>query len=183
MVNACRGVYQKLFYEGLKFIVFDTETQDGILGASPLKPDGAGANGLSDGHTQLWWRPKSGNCSSTLEIPVELKGNWSPLIAQAGTALMSARPLRQFTLTIAYNHASHELPFLVFHAGGLTASHALDPNKRDDHKDILRLSLALLTWETPGDAGLPEWSNDVEMFVQRGADDEDSVLMRVTETL
>jgi hypothetical protein len=185
-VDACRVVCQKLFYERLKFIVFDTETQDGVLGASPLKPDGAGANGLSEGETKLWWRPESGSRASTLEIPIEVKGLWSKLVSQAGTyarALMTARPLRQFSLVIAYNHAYHELRFLVFHAGGMTASHALCPNKRVDHKNILRLVLALLTWETHGDAGLPEWCNDSEMFVQRDEYDEKGVRMRVTETL
>jgi hypothetical protein len=34
-VDACRVVHQKLFYEWLKFVVFNTETQDGVLGATP----------------------------------------------------------------------------------------------------------------------------------------------------
>ena len=96
---------------------------------------------------------------------------------------MTAMPLRQFSLVIAYNHDQHELRFLVFHVGGMTASHGLSPNKPNDHQNILRLILALLTWETPGDAGLPEWCSDVEMFVQRGGDDQNGVQMRVTETL
>jgi hypothetical protein len=185
-VDACRVVYHKSFYEFLNFIVFDTATQDRVLGAFPLKPDGAGSNGLRKDETRLWWRPKSGHRRSTMEIPVEVKGSWRELVSQAGTharALMTARPLRQFSLVIAYNHACQELRFLVFHAGGLTSSRALRPNQRGDHKDILRLFLALLTWETPGDAGLPEWSNDVEMFIQRGEDDQNGLRMQVTETL
>ena len=65
----------------------------------------------------------------------------------------------------------------------MTASHALCPNRRVDHKNILHLILALLTWETPGDAGLPEWCNDSEMFVQRDEHDEKGVRMRKTEML
>jgi hypothetical protein len=65
----------------------------------------------------------------------------------------------------------------------LTASHALHPNKAEDRKHILRLFLSLLTWDTPGDAGLPEWSNDAETFVQRSKDDRDGVRMRVKENL
>ena len=53
-VDACCDIYQKLFYEWLKFTVFNTEMQDEVLGASPLKPDGTGANGLSEGETKLW---------------------------------------------------------------------------------------------------------------------------------
>jgi len=48
-----------------------------------------------------------------------------------------------------------------FHAGGLTSSPPLKPNDTQDHRDILRLFLSLLTWKSPGDAGLPEWCNDV----------------------
>jgi hypothetical protein len=185
-VDACGSRYQKSFYEKLKFAVFDAETQDKVLGASPLKPDGAGANVLPNGETKIWWCPESGKQSATLEIPVEVKGHWSKLISQAGTyanALMTARPLRQFSLVIAYNHAPQELQFLIFHAGGLTASHALRPNHHKDCRNILLLILALLTWDKPGDVGLPEWCNNVEMFVQRGMDDENSVWMQVTETL
>jgi hypothetical protein len=187
-VDACRGIYDKsLFYKQLNFIVFDRSTQDGVLGAGVLKPDGVGGNGLSpEPSTRLWWRPPSGDRSSTVEIPVEVKVNWADLVSQAGTysrALTSARPLRQFSLVIAYNHSVQQLRFLVFHSGGLTASHALRPNEPADHKDILRLILSLLTWKTPADAGLPEWTNDVEMFVQKGEDDQEGLRMRIEEIL
>jgi hypothetical protein len=69
-VDACCIYDKSLFYDKLKFIVFNTPTQDGVQGASPLKPDGTGSNGLSEGNKRLWWRPESGNHSSTLEIPI-----------------------------------------------------------------------------------------------------------------
>jgi hypothetical protein len=58
-LDACRGFYHKSFYKDLKFIVFDTQTQDGILGAHPLKPDISGADGLLEKNKRLWWRPES----------------------------------------------------------------------------------------------------------------------------
>jgi len=79
-VETCRGICQKLFYERLKFIIYDTQMQDGILGASPLKPDGAGANGLSEGERKLWGRLQSGERKATLEIPIEVKRGWRMLI-------------------------------------------------------------------------------------------------------
>lgn len=186
-IAACRGVYDKSkIYNELNFIVFDTPTQDGVRGASPLKPDGAGGNGLSEGNKKLWWRPESGLRSSTMEIPIEVKDSWPGIISQAGTyslALISARPLRQFSLVIAYNHKHRQLRFLVFHAGGLTASHALHPNEEKDHRDIIRLILSLLTWKEAGDAGLPGWSNDVEMFVQKDENDRKGLKMHEKEIL
>ena len=70
-------------------------------------------------------------------------------------ALTSARPLCQFSLVIAYNHKQSELRFLVFHAGGLTASCPLNLNQPNDHMDIICLILS--TWKRAGDAGLPSW--------------------------
>jgi len=186
-VAACRSVYtESKFYKLLNFIVFNHPTRDGVRGASPLKLDGAGANGLSSKETRLWWRPPSGDRSSTIEIPVEVKAKWAELVSQAGTyccVLTSARPLRQFSLVLGYNHTSHELRFLLFHAGGLTASPGLCLRDPKHHKNILHLFLSLLTWKTPGDAGLPEWSNDVEVFVQKGEDDQEGLRMRVEEVL
>ena len=186
-VDVCCDVYDKSrYYDKLKFIVFDTPTQDGVLGASPLKPDGAGGNGLSEGNKRLWWRPESGDRSSTMEIPVEVKGAWADLVSQAGTysrALTSAKPLRQFSLVIGYNYKHHQLRFLVFHTGGLTASRALHPNQPKDHRNIIFLILSLLTWKRAGDAGLPEWNNDVEMFVQKDENDQEGLRMHLKEVL
>jgi hypothetical protein len=186
-LDACRCVYNKsIYYNKLNFISFNRPTQDGVLGASPLKPDGAGANGVRAGELKLWWRPKTGDRSKTMEIPVEVKSTWRELVAQSGTyarAMRNARPLRQFSLVLAYNHSDHALRFLVFHAGGLTASPPLKLNKPDHYKNILCLILSLLTWKTPGDAGLPEWTNDVEMFLQKNPDDQEGLRMLIDKAL
>ena len=115
-----------------------------------------------------------------------MKGGWADLVSQAGTysrALSSARPLRQFSLVIDYNHKRHEPRSLVFHTGGLTASHALRPNQPKYHTDIIRLILSLLTWKSARDAGLPKWTNDVEIFVQKDANDREGLRMHVKEVL
>jgi hypothetical protein len=186
-LDACRSTYHKpTYYDKLRFIAFHRSTQDGVLGASPLKPDGAGVNGSSNGEIKLWWRPKSGDRSKTMEIPVEVKPKWRELVTQSGTyarAMRIARPLRQFSLVLAYNHSIHELRFLVFHAGGLTASPSLNLNDSKHYKDILSLILSLLTWKTPGDAGLPEWTNEVEMFVQRDSVDKVGLRMLIANSL
>jgi hypothetical protein len=118
--------------------------KDGIRGAYALKPDGAGVRLSSNELSQiqlprLWWRPKSLK-DLMLDIAVQSKDDWGELIQQAATytrALNNAKPLRQFSLVIAYNHVLREMRFLVFHAGGLTASRGLYLEKRKDHSDIL----------------------------------------------
>jgi hypothetical protein len=112
-VDACHCIHDRFcIYNKLKFIVFNTPMQDSVRGASPLKPDSASSNRLSEWNKQLWWCPESGDHSSTMEIPIEVKNCWFDLILQAATyshALISARPLCQFSLVIAYNHIDHQL--------------------------------------------------------------------------
>jgi hypothetical protein len=178
------GVDASHYYSDLNFIVWDNPTKDGVRGAHALKPDCVGAQSLRDIPSALWWRPPSGERSSTVEIPVEVKDGWWGLVSQAATyarCLTNAVPLRQFSLVIGYNHVTTELRFLFFHAGGLTSSPPLKPNDPQDHRAILRLFLSLLTWKSRGDAGLPEWCNDVDVFVQRSRDDKQGVQMRVKE--
>jgi len=172
------------YYSALKFIVWDRLMKDGVRGAHALKPDSVGAQCLNDVSSGLWWRPPSGKRSLTVEIPVEVKDGWAGLVSQVATyarCLINAIPLRQFSLVIGYNHVSKQLRFLVFHAGGLTSSPPLKPYDSQDHRAILRLFLSLLTWKSIGDAGLPKWCNDVDVFVQRNRDDKQGVQMRVKE--
>ena len=56
--NAC--VACKPSYEDLKFIVFDTQTQDGVLGVHSLESDIAVADGIIEKSERLWQRPESG---------------------------------------------------------------------------------------------------------------------------
>lgn len=178
--KSCSGHY----YSALNFATWGRPTKDGVRDAHPLKPDCVGAQNLPNKPSELWWRPQFGHRSSTVEIPVEVKDSWPELVSQAATyarSLINAVPLRQFSLVIGYNHQSRELRFLVFHAGGLTSSPPLKPDKSKDQPAILRLFLSLLTWNSPGDAGFPEWCNDVDMYIQRSRDDRQGVEMRITQ--
>jgi hypothetical protein len=171
----------------LKFTKYDKEMKDRVKGAERLKPDIAGTQNPRRGkEIELWWMPSTGERSLTMEIPVEVKGNWKELVSQAATyarGLSNAIPLHQFCLVLGYNHKIQELRFLVFHAGGLTTSTGLLVGNSDHCKDILRLFLSLLTWKSAGDAGIPEWGNDIYMFVQRDEDDLAGVKMEVKEVL
>ncbi|KAF8305175.1 hypothetical protein DL93DRAFT_2066436, partial [Clavulina sp. PMI_390] len=98
-------------------VPYDRSTLDGIDGAASLRPDLVSIRGGKTLDTlpksRCWWRD--------IDFVVEVKGDWKPLVAQAGTyarALLSVDPRRTFALVIAYNHEDHQVRFLFFHRGG-----------------------------------------------------------------
>ena len=173
-VAACHqslGQLKGEYYDDLKFIVWDCEVKDGVAGAAALKPDLVGGKGLQDKDltraSGLYWRPSNPN-NSQLLILVEVKASWPELVRQAGTyarCLFGASPLRQYAMVLGYSHIESTFRFLFFYRGGLTSSCALDPSSQKDQHDILRIFLAILSWETPAHAGLPMWCNDGEMIL------------------
>lgn len=188
-LDACRSVMPSTkngrFYALLRF--FDRGNNpmaDGVYGANPLKPDVVGISG-EECPSKLWWRPATMKRADTAEVPYEVKESWAELINQAATyarCLFSASPLRSFALVLAYNQAQHSFRFLVFHRGGLTASTPISfltiREQGPDQTNFLRLLISLLTWESRGDAGLPEWSNDREMILACSADDREGKRFR-----
>ncbi|KAJ8454650.1 hypothetical protein ONZ45_g19220 [Pleurotus djamor] len=170
---------RKRWYSELKFVVYDKATGDGVDNAAALKPDLAGGELAGFTHGVLYWNnPKS---SLQILLPVEVKNNdsWTAIVSQAATyarCLFSASPSRQFALVIGINHASKQLRFLVFHRGGLTASKALPMLEDGSRREILRLFLAILTWESAEDAGFAEWLSDAEIVLPRDKDDEQGIV-------
>ena len=192
-VQACGQVLgdtRGKLYRDLKFIVWDHPMADGIAGASPLKPDLGAGKGLPKRDTiktggGLYWRPPESS-NYQLLIPVEVKGNWAELVCQAGTyarCLFSASPLRQFALVLGYSHIKQEFRFLIFHHGGLTSSLPLNPNSQTGQQDILRIFVAILSWETPAHAGFPMWCNDSEMMLPASATGDENILAQVKKVL
>lgn len=182
VLEACRSVQNHQYYKDLRFCTYDRVTQDGIAGASALKPDLAGVL-WEFGQDNIWWATPPGHSTPSLLLPVEVKNNWPELIKQAGTyarCLFSAEPLRQFALVLGYVHIKGELRFLVFHRGGLTMSSIL---KSSERQQIVRLFLALCTWNTRGDAGLPDWCSGGKMRLPMNPNDTTGALFRVQDTL
>ena len=115
----------------------------------------------------LYWRP-TGPDDHELLLPVEVKAGWKDLVRQAGTyarCLFVANPLRKFALVLGYEYELKEIRILVFHHGGLTSSQALKINTKEGKDDLLHIFLAILSWNTVYDAGLPLWCNDIDMFL------------------
>ncbi|KAF5367893.1 hypothetical protein D9757_011247 [Collybiopsis confluens] len=157
----------KAIYGDLMFWVWDKLLGDKVDGAHPLAPDIAGALGTEE-PKKLFWSPKLGE--KGMKVPVEVKNDWSKLVAQAGTyarALFSANPLRQFVLVLGYNHAQSMMRFLVFHRGGLTASTPLLLRTEAGQNEFILLLSAILTWKTPQDAGFPAWCNENQIFLPK----------------
>ena len=89
------------------------------------------------------------------------------MVRQAGTyarCLFMASPLRKFALVLGYEYDTQEIRILVFHHGGLTSSKPLKLNA-NDIEDLLHIFLAILSWKTVVDAGLPLWCNDSSMIL------------------
>lgn len=193
-LNSCveksRSRFENLvghYQDQLTFNVYDRPTGDGIWDANPLKPDVVGAPcsfGIKD---RLWWSPKPEDHNHAVLIPVEIKSSFRDLVLQAATyarGLFSASPLRQHALVISFNHHAHEIRFLVFHRGGLTMSNPLYVKKVEDRMDILRLFMAVLSWNTPGQAGLPVWFNGTQMSIPRSINSAaESILFHVIRVL
>ncbi|TCD62006.1 hypothetical protein EIP91_007624 [Steccherinum ochraceum] len=163
-LQACRDALAldyESYYDNLWFSAYDRETADGIGGASPLKPDVVGIKGSRPGNRvrpkeHLWWKPPMNQLLLQLLLPCEVKGRWKDLIMQAATyarALFFAAPSRIFALTLAFNHKTMQLRFLIFHRGGLTASKPLCPSQPEHFGRILQLFLSIMLWQTPTDAG------------------------------
>jgi hypothetical protein len=172
-VEACRKALGDLngeYYRDLNFVVWDNPSQDGYSG-HPLKPDLAGGINLPETEEikengGFYWR-RPGPNGHELLLPVEVKAGWRDLVRKAGTyarCLFKASPLRKFALVLGYEYTLQEFRFLVFHHGGLTSSQAL---KLDENgiKDFLHIFLAIISWKTDVDAGLPSWCNDSNMML------------------
>ena len=160
------------YYRGLKFVYWDKPTEDGCCGEHHLKPDLVGGIDLPKreeikANGGLYWR-RPGLNEHELLLPVEVKAGWKDLVRQAGSyarCLFMASPLRKFALVLGYEYVSQEFRFLVFHHGGLTSSHALKFNTQNGIEELLHIFLAILSWKTVVDAGLPMWCNDSNMIL------------------
>ncbi|KAJ3983677.1 hypothetical protein F5890DRAFT_1566305 [Lentinula detonsa] len=177
----------KALYRDLKFYVWDRPTKDGIEGAQPLKPDGAGVLGFgADKLDNLFWSPPAEG-GEQIVIPVEVKDNWSELLLQAATyarCMFSASPLRQFVLVIGYKHDEHSLRFLVFHRGGCTSSKPLDLDDPKGQEGFIHLLVSILTWRTRADAGFPAWCNDAQVCLPgRNAADRSPLIVDIDRIL
>ena len=194
-VDVCRGALhdykfgvtigsRPLFYDHLKFIVYDKTTADGVEGSSSVKPDLVGGLGLVP-DDRVAWSPQDPVTKQVL-LPVEVGADWVPMVFQATTyarCLFSASPSRQFAVVLGFRHVRAELRFLVFHRGGLTGSKPLSVKDEHGQKDVLRVLLSILSWKSAKDAGFSAFHNDLEMTLSRHKDDRGGVVASVAEVL
>ena len=192
-VDTCRGALDKhhesakrssRFYDRLRFIVYDKPTHDWAEEASPIKPDFLG--GLDLTSDERIARSPQNSLVDRVLIPVEVNVNWSSMVTRATAYtrhLSSASPSRRFLVVLGFQHAETQLRFLVFHRTGLTGSMPCSVRDPQDQKDILRISLSILEWSSPNDAGFLEFFDDFEMSLLRHEGDEMGTVARVTEVL
>ena len=182
-VDACRGPIGNRFYGDLKFIVYNRITEDAAEGAAALKPDLVGGLGLIPGE-KVAWSPRSPSTKQVL-LPVEVKEDWAPIVHQAATyarCLFSTSPSRHFVVVLGFRYTTNQLRFLVFHRGGLTGSLPFSV-EAEGPKDILRVFLSILAWESAEDAGFLGFYNGSEMSLLHHPNDETGVVAIVKEVL
>ncbi|KAJ7224247.1 hypothetical protein GGX14DRAFT_649174 [Mycena pura] len=154
---------QGTWYQNLTFVKYDKVMGDGVGDAPPLKPDIGGVNDKKPALT-LYWSPSDGLDKARMQLPVEVKDEWSELIAQAATygrSLFSANPSRVFALVFGVNHRTKTLRFLLFHRGGLTTHTEFRLDTPEGRAEILRVIMTILLWSEAQHAGFISTSNDL----------------------
>lgn len=102
---------------------------DTIEGSSAaIKPDGLGWLKAKEPSDRISW--------GEVEIAIEIKDNWSDLIAQAATYARAilASSSRRFALIIAFNHIDKCARFCLYHRSGMYATEALNLEKKSSFK-------------------------------------------------
>ncbi|KAJ7639181.1 hypothetical protein FB45DRAFT_1055342 [Roridomyces roridus] len=134
---------------GLRFVDGDS---DGNNGEQPSRPFVAGSLNQGAPSDEIF-----------LEIPVVTDSNWKVLLhraAEYARSLFTSSPLRKFALVFAHDHCHCQSRFLLFHRGGISASHAFDPRTVSGRRYILHAILALSTCRNWEDLGLPSWHDE-----------------------
>ncbi|KAI0754535.1 hypothetical protein C8Q80DRAFT_1139655 [Daedaleopsis nitida] len=172
------------WWTSLKFFVYDKPTKDGVEGAAPLKPDLVGVASGEAGDLVCYWSPPDSGKSGIL-LPVEVKKSWTEIIKQAATyarAMVSAAPLRLFSVVIGVNHLKGTLRFLIYHRGGLTMSHQISLQEPQGRRDVQSIIFAILLWRNHEDAGFPSCTSGPVSMLPSG-DKNESVKLKTNEVL
>ena len=96
-------------YDRIKFVVYDTTTEDGVEDAAPAKLDIVGGLDLEpDEHENPFTKQAL--------LPIVVEVNWVPMVVHAAAhahRLFSASPSRQFAVVLEFQCVKAELRFLV----------------------------------------------------------------------
>ncbi|KAF9788656.1 hypothetical protein BJ322DRAFT_652705 [Thelephora terrestris] len=173
------------WYHELEFVV-GTPMADGTEGAAVLKPDIMGGNGISKLEGPLFWKPPTDQLAHQAMLPVGAGNCWRKMVAHAATyarSLFGANPMRVFALILGFNRDNNQLRFLVFHRGGLAASHPYDLTQEDGLKEVARLLLTLASWRTAADAGFITCGDDTTHLLPVDKEGEQHVRATVKEII
>ncbi|KAF9781406.1 hypothetical protein BJ322DRAFT_1213405 [Thelephora terrestris] len=189
-VTACYNVLDKRnefpkrperWYSDLEFVV-GISMADGTEDAAVLR-DIMGGNGISKLDERLFCKPPADQFAYQTMLPVEVNNCWRAMVAQAATyarSLFGANPMRVFALILGFNHDDNQLRFLVFHRGGLAASHPYDLTQEDGLKEVARLFLTLVSWRTAAEAGFIACGNETTHLLPVDKEGEQHVRAKVT---
>ncbi|KAJ7645465.1 hypothetical protein DFH06DRAFT_1425076 [Mycena polygramma] len=160
------------WYRNSIFVKYDQPKGDSVGDTSALQPDLGGVDDRNPA-LKLCWSPPDGSERSRTSIPVEVRGEWPDLIAQAATharSLFSGNPSRVFALVLGVNPKKKNLGFLLFNRGGLTTHTELSLETTDGRADVLRVLMTILSWSEEQHAGVISTSNDPRYMLPVSAD-------------
>ena len=161
---------QDRWYNDLEFVVEKSVASD-VEDAAPHKPDIAGGKGISKLKERLCWTSPD-NPTRGIMLPVVVKNEWKSMVSQAATyarSLFARSPMRIFALVLAFNQKNKELRFMVFHHGGLAASHAYIITQEEGLREVARLFLTLALWRTATEAGYVSCCNNTTYLLPADA--------------
>ncbi|KAJ3964911.1 hypothetical protein EV361DRAFT_873628 [Lentinula raphanica] len=172
-------IYER-YWPPLFFRGFDegyTSDSSSVEGGSPSEPVYFG----SESYIFCWKLPinvdKTDKLVANIEHRPEVKEDWNHLFWQGttyngtGTTGIS---LRSFSVVIAFDYQKHELRFLIFHHGGVTATRKLSLAIDEDCRKICSVMLSILLWQSPADAGIPSCTNGNTFILPPLADNDDA---------
>jgi len=157
------------FWPDLFMRTYGRSTHDGILGASPLQP----AATIHDREpptdtewTAATWSNRFGPNTFPIRFPIGVNDSWGFILAQIAAyvrACVSAAPFRAFVPAFGINYDTGEFATFVFHAGGVAAGDPMKLAEDESRRTLVLTLLSVLMWQTPEDAGMPPFSDGLNI--------------------
>ncbi|KAH8834187.1 hypothetical protein DL96DRAFT_484413 [Flagelloscypha sp. PMI_526] len=159
------------WFSRLRFYVNDNPTRDA---ADTASPDIVGLNDESLDHCNFhctWGDPSRHSeiksCSTQrIHFSVGISRKPGDLLRKCigyARAGRSAAPERLWRIVFSFDQGANIFRLLIFHNGGLSASHAMDLEEAEGRKRVQQMLFAMILWQDAEDAGYPCFTNGSEM--------------------
>ena len=118
------------------------------------------------------------------EVDILLPPNHPDMTLGIARNRLKVKPKGLFGSCMLFHPTERVMHLLLISSyGKMTVSDGLDPFNPSHHKGILLLFAALLTWNTPVDAGFPQWCHKRQMHIELDADKRKAALRHIRNVL